>query len=125
MPGFLPHEIADCVQSCLALVSAMRILQRIQHPALAGLLLTLPWVILEAVNRRNLPGDFPWFLFAVLWLMPTVIVSLTLPLFRDINHGKPVLYRALAAPVVILAAILWIAILQDQMPCFFGVENCD
>jgi hypothetical protein len=72
---------------------------------------------------------FPYPLFAMLWLLPFAVVFVATPLIRATRSGEGVLARpvVLVARVgfLVLAVLLWVIIVNDQMPCFLGVPNCD
>jgi len=74
-------------------------------------------------------SDFPFVLFAVLWLLPGAFVLAAVPLLRAVRAGESLLARrgALVARVgfLVLTAMVWAGIVDDQMPCFLGVPNCD
>jgi hypothetical protein len=94
--------------------------------ALVSTVLVAPLLYFEL--RYGYSG-FPYFLFAVLWLVPAVFVFAAGPLIRAMRAGQSVLAHpvVLSARVgfLVLAALFWTAIVNDQMPCFLGVPNCD
>jgi hypothetical protein len=98
---------------------------------LAGLALTLPLLALELVNSPTGEPSIPELgvLYSVVWLLPTAFVLLLLPLARRFRAStRPPtspLRLALGVPAMALIAIVWIALLIDQWPCFLGVPNCD
>jgi hypothetical protein len=99
-------------------------------PAIIGFLTTLPFMILELVNRWNFHEDFSRIiLFVMLWLLPTLFTFMVTPIVRDVRAGNNVLAKpvALVLRVVFLAFLvwLWFGLVLDQMPCFLGVPNCD
>jgi hypothetical protein len=83
----------------LLLISPGDLMQTILKPlgssALISLLLTLPFMIMEVVNRRNLHEDFPVMLFFVLWLNLFAISLILLPIVR----GRRTSNHDLANPV--------------------------
>jgi len=98
---------------------------------LAGLFLVLPFVVLESLNnaitRQNAPGLLV--LFGLLWLLPVAFVVILMPIVRTVRVGgditaKPV-NLLLRVGVLALITIMWVSIMNDQMPCFMGVPNCD
>ena len=99
--------------------------------ALVGLILVLPFAILEAlnqtINRHNAPGLIV--LFSLLWLLPTAFVVILAPLVRAARAGQSLTANpfTLWSRVALLALVasVWGAILTDQLPCFMGVPNCD
>lgn len=97
--------------------------------AVTGLILTIPFIILELVNRRNENYDFPLVIYLVLWLLASVFVLQANSLYGSIKN-KTILtggYRKPAgkAMVIILVFVLWLLIVNDQLPCFLGIANCD
>src|SRR5512145_1769961 len=56
--------------------------------ALISLLLILPLMIMEVVNRRNFNEDFPTFLFFVMWLNLFAISLILLPIVRGRRTGS-------------------------------------
>lgn len=101
----------------------------LRPPALISLLLVVPFMIMELVNRRNTTYDFPFLLFVIMWLLPLLLLLTLMPILRNIRSGNGLL----ANPVVllirvvflVLIAFAWLGLLADQMPCFLGVPNCD
>jgi len=63
-------------------------LTNIKSPSLISLLLTLPFMTLEWVNRRNFNEDFPFILFFVLWLNLFAISLILLPIVRARRIGS-------------------------------------
>ena len=61
----------------------------IGSPALISLLLILPFMIMEIVNRRNFNEDFPSFLFFILWLNLFSISFILLPILQARRAGNP------------------------------------
>ena len=57
-------------------------LKTLGSSALISLLLILPFMIMEVVNRRNFNEDFPFMLFFVLWLNLFAISLILLPIVR-------------------------------------------
>lgn len=99
--------------------------------ALFSLLLVAPFALLELWYNpgvRNF-SKFPFMLYGVMWLLPTLFVIILAPLVRTVRAGGSLL----AAPVTLLFRIVFLALialvwaygLYDQLPCFLGVPNCD
>ena len=63
-------------------------LQTLGSSALISLLLILPFMIMEVVNRRNFNEDFPFALFFGLWLSLFAISLILLPIVRARRTGK-------------------------------------
>jgi uncharacterized membrane protein len=105
------------------------ILTTLRSPALISLLLVIPFMILELVNRRNLNSDFPFPLFGFLWILPVIFIVLIMPIVRDVRAGKSIIAKPVGVllRVIFLVLILWmwVGLVIDQMPCFLGVPNCD
>jgi hypothetical protein len=64
------------------------ILKTLGSSTLVGLLLVLPFMIMEVVNRRNFNEDFPFALFFGLWLNLFVISLILLPIVQARRTGK-------------------------------------
>lgn len=96
---------------------------------LAGAAVVAPFIYLELRYARTIYSNFPFPLFALLWLLVSAFVVVAAPLIRAIRAGESVLARPAVLTVrigfLVGAALFWIAIVQDQMPCFLGVPNCD
>jgi hypothetical protein len=104
-------------------------LTHLKAPAMIGLVFVLPLMLLELVNRPSLGQAFPWPLFGVLWLLPVAFFLTLLPIVQRARAGEAITARPLglllSGAVLILVTALWLAIIQDQMPCFLGAANCD
>jgi hypothetical protein len=76
----------------LLLISPEDLMQTILKPlgssALISLLLMLPFMMMEVVNRRNFHEDFPIMLFFVLWLNLFSISLILLPIVRGRRTGN-------------------------------------
>ena len=101
--------------------------RRVGTAALAGTVTVLPFAILESVNRRGLPGDFPVALFVFLWLLAFSFPLILMPVVRGLaaRRRKPGAGVVLGAVLLIFIGWLWVRITADQMPCFLGVPKCD
>ena len=97
--------------------------------SLISLLFVIPFMIMELVNRRNFNEGFPFPLFALMWILPTIFIFVTMSIVRNVRAGNNIL----ANPIVLMLgfillvfiALFWAGLLIDQMPCFLGVPNCD
>ena len=58
------------------------VLTTLRFPALISLLLILPFMIMEVINRRNFNEDFPFVLFFVLWFNLFAVSLILLPIVR-------------------------------------------
>ena len=99
--------------------------------ALVSSILVLPFAILESLNntitRQKAPGLIV--LFGLLWLLPMVFIAILLPIVRAVRAGDSVMANPinllLRIAFLALIAMMWGAIVIDQIPCFMGVPNCD
>ena len=98
-------------------------------PAIISSVLVLPFMVLELVNRRALPGAYPAPLFVFMWLLPFTFTVILMPIARRFRarNGDVAMPRGHLARVALLIVIawLWVGLVADQMPCFLGVPNCD
>lgn len=93
--------------------------------AAVGLLVVLPFVILEAVNTKGFSTvGFPFALFTMLWILAAAFIGLCRNIIRDLKAGTG-LGLATTAILMVVIATVWSGIVFDQMPCFMGVPNCD
>jgi hypothetical protein len=96
---------------------------------LLSTVLVAPLAYLQLHNAKQNPWQFPYPLFAILWLVPVAFIFTAAPLIRGVQAGQSVLERPgwfLARVVfLVLAAMFWAGLVNDQMPCFLGVPNCD
>ena len=124
---------AGIIQERVLLIKEMNLMKNIltnlRSPAIISLLLMVPFVILELVNRRNFNEGFPIVLFGFLWILPILFIITMMPIVRNIRAGNSLIANPmiLLLRVVFLAVIawMWVGLLIDQMPCFLGVPNCD
>lgn len=104
-------------------------LQRSLRTPTISFALVLPFMILEAINRRAFHEGFPIVLFGVMWILPLSLILVVRPVVRSRSAGnrEPAGPFSLLSRVVlaILIAWLWVLLVRDQMPCFLGVPNCD
>ena len=104
-------------------------LSNLKIPSLVSLLLVTPFMGMEFVNRRQFHEGFPLALFFVLWILPFAFIAIVTPLARDARAGVDILARPLSlglkAASMLALALMWFALLADQMPCFMGVPMCD
>ena len=92
---------------------------KLKMPMIFGLILVLPFIALELINRRIFQEGFPITLFGILWLLPTAFFSTLLPIIREARAGNnifenPIAFFLKAAFLAILAN-LWGAIILDQL----------
>jgi hypothetical protein len=90
----------------------------------------LPFVILDYVNTKGFArAGFPVSLFAFLWLLSFAFVMMLTPIVRDLRVGTSVRAHParliLQTALMVAVAAIWVSLVNDQMPCFMGVSNCD
>jgi len=97
--------------------------------AAIGMILVLPFVALQTIYGSRTYSSFPVVLFAILWLLPTIAIYISAPLVGRLRRTEGPALDLLSVALRIVAlmpiAIMWFALIQDQMPCFLGVPNCD
>lgn len=105
------------------------ILTSLKTPALVGLALTLPLILLELFNRWSFQEDFPFPLFGMLWLLASTFCLVLLPLAQKLRARSNLLAQpvglAVQVGLLFVIAAAWTGILLDQWPCFMGVPLCD
>ena len=101
----------------------------LRSPALISLLLIIPFMVMEVVNRREFNEGFPFPLFIILWLLPVLFIRTGMPILRNVRAGNSLMARPIgllfSVVFLILITMMWGGIVIDQMPCFLGVPNCD
>ena len=106
-----------------------RFMASLRIPAVLGLLATLPFMLLESVNRRAFHEGYPIALFIILWLLAGGAVYLAIPLIRDARAGRNPFQSTSGTPLRVvllgLIAVIWFSTVADQLPCFLGVPVCD
>lgn len=97
--------------------------------AALGLLSTLPFAVMEVVNRRGYGEEFPYALFFGLWMMGSLFAATLIPVVRQVRgntlaqaHTATLILRG---TILVFIAIGWFSLVADQMPCFLGVPGCD
>jgi len=105
-------------------------LKDLRRAAIASFVLVLPFALLElrlnTLNSRNALDYIV--LFGLLWLLPAVFIVILMPVTRALRGEEikakavNVVFRIVCLGVI---ATLWGRLLIDQLPCFFGVPNCD
>lgn len=101
---------------------------RLRVPALIGVLVVAPLMVLELMNRRHSPDGFPLPLFVLLWVLAAAFSFVLTSVLRDLRVGG--LWPPHAGPWLRIACLvlivwLWVGIALDQMPCFLGAPTCD
>lgn len=106
-----------------------RVSRTLITPVIISLVLLLPFVVLELVNRRRFSEGFPFALFAMMWALTFSFILIFIPIVRGLRARDKQQNSQLAlAPKIILLTLiasLWGFLVTDQMSCFLGVPNCD
>ncbi|MGH9722445.1 MAG: hypothetical protein ACRD8O_19715 [Bryobacteraceae bacterium] len=96
---------------------------------LVSTVLVAPFSYLELRYGTHNYSRFPYELFTILWLLAAAFILVAAPLVRAARARENLLGRPglLMVRVVFLvfSALFWIGLVNDQMPCFLGVPNCD
>lgn len=104
-------------------------LRNLISPAIISFLMMVPFIILELVNRYSFHQPFPYPLFGMLWLLPTIFIAIQAPLVQKLRDGeimvKEPILALLSVAILALISVVYLGILIDQLPCFLGVLNCD
>lgn len=109
----------------------------LRAPAFLSFLLVLPFIALEfafnSAQREGASGgkyalDMT-VLFGILWMLSLAFIAGLLPVVRSARSGAGVLAHPVGfvVRVAVLAALalVWVAIVADQMPAFLGMPNAD
>ena len=101
----------------------------LRSPSLISLLLVIPFMIMEIVNRRGFDEGFPIPLFIIMWILPVLFILIGVPILRNLRAGNSLMAQPvnflIRVVILVVIAFLWTGILLDQMPCFLGIPNCD
>lgn len=73
-----------------------RIAIQLRSPAIISLLLVLPFVGLEVINRRRFDEGFPFPPFALLWLLAITFILTLRPMMRALGAGGAVTARSVS-----------------------------
>ncbi|HEU5289180.1 MAG TPA: hypothetical protein VFU05_00975 [Cyclobacteriaceae bacterium] len=106
----------------------MNVSQLIRKSIIVGLLATLPFMIMEAVNRWHESYNFPFVLFVTLWILASVFLATLFIIFNDVKskrYPRGMWKLVLSSTIMVAALTVWLLIISDQMPCFLGVQKCD
>ena len=117
------------LSECSKGIDVKNILSNFKIPAIISLILVIPFMVMEFVNRRQFNEGYPFALFFVLWILPFLFILIVMLLARDAKAGVDILARPISLGVkvasMLLIALLWFSLVADQMPCFMGVPMCD
>ena len=94
-----------------------------------GLLLVLPFVVLELMFGQTSYSDFPVPLFGSLWFLAAMLIAALAPMIQTLRTGGILLVNpltlALRIALIGVIAAFFFGLIEDQMPCFLGAPNCD
>ena len=121
------------LQEYIGLIKEMNpmknILTNLRSPAIISLLLVVPFIIMELVNRRNFNEGFPFPLFGFMWVLPILFILTLTPMVQTVRAGNSLMANPISlllkVAFLLFLAWFWGNIVVDQMPCFLGVPNCD
>lgn len=88
-----------------------------------------PFALLQWINRREYQEEFPFLLFAFMFMHSLLVVILATPALRKYRTERrvrlltPWHWGGLAIAGIL--AIAYVNVIVDQLPCFLGVPNCD
>lgn len=98
---------------------------------LVSVALVSPFVILELLNNGLNSGralDYV-LLFGLLWALPLAFLLTATQVLRGRRSGSPILRSpvvfSVRLAILVLVAVAWVGIVNDQLPCFMGSVNCD
>jgi hypothetical protein len=104
-------------------------LLKFKMPLFISILLMLPFVILELVNRRQFNEVFPFQLFGFMGVVALIFGFSLTALLRQLRKGEktPGAIFVQLLLLVVIGLSIWslTSLLIDQWPCFLGVPNCD
>ncbi len=97
--------------------------------SILGFLLVLPLMVLELTYGQKSYSSFPTGLFVILWILPVLFVLILAPVIQSIRSGNNIAANpvtlVLRIAFLVLITVFWLGFVNDQMPCFLGVPNCD
>jgi len=104
-------------------------LTNLRSPALIGLLLVIPFMVMEVINTQDLNAIFNVPLYGFMWLLPMVFIAVLMPIVQNVRAGNSLMAKPVSLIIsvafLVLIALMWTTLIVDQMPCFLGVPNCD
>lgn len=99
--------------------------------SLVSVALVSPFVVLELLNNGLNSGrtlDYV-LLFGLLWALPLAFLVVAAQVLRGLRSGRPFLRSpvvfSVKLAILLLVAVAWVGIVNDQLPCFMGSVNCD
>ena len=101
----------------------------VAFPVILSLILLIPWIGLELINRQGMPEEFPVALFITIWFLQAIFIYFLKPVMKNPVKNNFLLQAVtslwLRVPVLLFVGVIWSIIIVDQLPCFLGVPNCD
>jgi hypothetical protein len=98
---------------------------------LLSIALVSPFAVLELLNNGLHSGralDYV-LLFGLLWAPSLAFLVTATQVLRGLRSGRPVwrspVVFSVKLAILVLVAVAWIGIVNDQLPCFMGSVNCD
>lgn len=111
------------------MLHVQEIFSSIRTPLALGLAATIPFLVLELTNRPPNTTEFPLALFVAMWMLASVAVFTCRHIIRSGVSQKPLSAHNAVFVICVLALLVtatgWVGLVNDQMPCFLGVPNCD
>jgi hypothetical protein len=97
--------------------------------AVTGLLVTLPFMILEWATSSDAPRpEFSTLMFGVMAVSAGFFALMLTQAARTVRAGNTTIARttSVVLRVVLLGMIgsAWLGLVVDQMPCFLGAAGC-
>ena len=112
-----------------AIRQALLAYKNILIAALIGSVFVIPFIVLELTYGQKSYSDTPFALYGVMWLLAAIFVAILVPMVRSLRAGNGLRAHPatimLGVFVLLITASMWVGIVNDQMPCFLGVPNCD
>lgn len=104
-------------------------LKSVVVPSLVSIALVAPFIAFQLINRRAFHKGFPFLLFAFMFLHSLLIVVSVTPALRRLRMERSLRTLGPGHWLGLLLGVFLIAVyanvIIDQLPCFFGVPNCD
>ena len=94
--------------------------KHLMYAATLSAALLLPFIILEWRAREVVQSEWPYALFAFMFLLTFAFFLLGQVMPRASSTK-----RILGGVAMLFVAAVWLRLVVDQMPCFLGVPNCD
>ncbi len=97
--------------------------------AFLGLIILIPLIALELINRWKFNEGFPFAVFTFTWALQTAFILIITPIIMALISRKSLLKNPLMLLLrlvgLVIIAYIWSGWIADQWPCLIGVPNCD